>query len=511
MCFHFLNVEATDNYLTLKLHYGGVFTKVPGRKYINDFFSVHDVNEMVRDIGYFTKTPLCYQYCKPKICLDYGLMPLGNDHVVLTMMAYIPTHREISVYIETGETTTFIYFKSPSKVIIEELDEPTQVHVVVSPEMDKDIKWFKEGEGSCISQSSQVINPQVEAFVEVVIEGVGTQGEKGDEVNVVTQDDGGKQDETATFYNVIQPDEDEITQLHYNSEGESDESSSFVLDEGWGEGEGDYNRQDEIGEEGEDSIDSDFYVQDSNLNFDVDVDMNEFMSAVDVDEHGILLIDVDGGDYAGFVEDERKTMLMELNRPSSCSEGVVHVKAFKVGQLFKTKEEVESFVSLHAVNSRRGLYLAKNNIIRVRVTCKGVVGESGEDSGGPSTRSKLRSKCKSVINKQATCPWAVQISRSNENEDWMTRSVKSCTSKRYTNILQQIQSNSSIDIKQSFDSNQSATRRINIENAIGHVEDYCLELSNTNPRTTVRLDVQLEGNSSSTTRVFRRIYVCLGE
>ncbi|KAL4565197.1 hypothetical protein LXL04_029282 [Taraxacum kok-saghyz] len=27
--------EATDNYFTLKLHYGGVFTKVPGRKYKN--------------------------------------------------------------------------------------------------------------------------------------------------------------------------------------------------------------------------------------------------------------------------------------------------------------------------------------------------------------------------------------------------------------------------------------------------------------------------------------------
>ncbi|KAL4556443.1 hypothetical protein LXL04_039095 [Taraxacum kok-saghyz] len=27
--------EVTDNYFTLKLHYGGVFTKVLGRKYIN--------------------------------------------------------------------------------------------------------------------------------------------------------------------------------------------------------------------------------------------------------------------------------------------------------------------------------------------------------------------------------------------------------------------------------------------------------------------------------------------
>ena len=229
-----MNVEATDNYFTLKLHYGGVFTKVPGRKYKNgnvayfdfvdiDLFSVHDINEMVRDIGYLTETPLFYQYCKPNICLDYGLMPLGNDQDVLTMTAYIPRHREISVYIETGETTTFIYDKSPSKVIIEELDEPTQV----SPEMDPGIKWSRGGKGSCskklklvdhlaessqpqsqvindgvwdpngkylvpfvstqVSQLSQAINPQVEALVEVVVEGVGTEPEKGDEVNMVTE------------------------------------------------------------------------------------------------------------------------------------------------------------------------------------------------------------------------------------------------------------------------------------------------------------------------------------
>ncbi|CAI9277512.1 unnamed protein product [Lactuca saligna] len=39
---------------------------------------------------------------------------------------------------------------------------------------------------------------------------------------------------------------------------------------------------------GDDSDDSDYIVHDSNLQFDVDVDMSEFQSVVDVDEHGIL-------------------------------------------------------------------------------------------------------------------------------------------------------------------------------------------------------------------------------
>ncbi|KAL4566631.1 hypothetical protein LXL04_030751 [Taraxacum kok-saghyz] len=535
--------EATDNYFTLKLHYGGVFTKVPGRKYKNgnvayfdfvdiDLFSVHDINEMVRDIGYLTETPLFYQYCKPNICLDYGLMPLGNDQDVLTMTAYIPTHREISVYIETGETTTFIYDKSPSKVIIEELDEPTQV----SPEMDPVIKWSRGGKGSCskklklvdhlaessqpqsqvindgvwdpngkdlvpvvstqVSQVSQVISPQVEALVEVVVQGVGKEPEKGaepdkgDEVNVVNEpvvdevviedvdpDIGsgneqilGQQVENDMFAELedmvghdysmighidaqellIEPTEDEIT---HEEQGE---------EEGEGEGVGDCEGEGE----GEDSRDTDYFEQDSNLHFDVDVDEHGILSGAknvesfDNLDDELRPVDLDGGQFAGFAQDERKRMLMELNRPSTCSEGVVHTKPFIACQLFKTKEDVKSLVRLHAVNSRRALHLAKNDKIRVRITCKGVVGESGDGSGGPATRSKVKGKGKGVINNQSKCPWAVQISRSNENEDWMvktvndhhkclqTRDVKSCTSKFLAdNIFQQIQSNPSIPIK----------------------------------------------------------------
>ncbi|KAL4583805.1 hypothetical protein LXL04_008389 [Taraxacum kok-saghyz] len=145
--------------------------------------------------------------------------------------------------------------------------------------------------------SSQVINPQVEAFVEIVVECVVNEGEKGDEVNVVTQGDGDEQSlgqhvdndmfaklgdmmdhdysliaEIDAQYNVIQPDEDEITQGGVKVKVKKMRQLRNVI----------------MGEEGEDSVDGDFYVQDSNLHFDVDADMSEFMSAVDVDEHGIL-------------------------------------------------------------------------------------------------------------------------------------------------------------------------------------------------------------------------------
>ncbi|XP_076900040.1 protein FAR1-RELATED SEQUENCE 6-like [Bidens hawaiensis] len=42
------------------------------------------------------------------------------------------------------------------------------------------------------------------------------------------------------------------------------------------------------------------------------------------------------------------------------------------------------------------------------------------------------------------------------------------------------------------------------------LRDYCAKLMRSNPRTTVKIDVEREFNPSSTTRQFKRIYICLG-
>ncbi|CAI9277817.1 unnamed protein product [Lactuca saligna] len=100
---------------------------------------------------------------------------------------------------------------------------------------------------------------------------------------------------------------------------------------------------------GDDSDDSDYIVHESNLQFDVDVDMSEFQSSVDVDEHGILnkqtesigndivdeeleVIQSDYYQYAGIYEDERTKMLKELSRSSPCLHGEIHLKPYRVGQ-----------------------------------------------------------------------------------------------------------------------------------------------------------------------------------
>ncbi|CAI9293827.1 unnamed protein product [Lactuca saligna] len=81
---------------------------------------------------------------------------------------------------------------------------------------------------------------------------------------------------------------------------------------------------------GDDSDDSEYNVDESNIQFDVDVDMSEFHNVVDVDEHGILnnhskdegidmvddeleVIATDDYQFAGFHEDDTKRLLKELS------------------------------------------------------------------------------------------------------------------------------------------------------------------------------------------------------
>ncbi|CAI9296968.1 unnamed protein product [Lactuca saligna] len=96
---------------------------------------------------------------------------------------------------------------------------------------------------------------------------------------------------------------------------------------------------------GDDSDDSKYNMDESNIQFDVDVNMREFHNAVDVDEHGILnnhskdegndmvddeleVIATDDYQFAGFHEDDKKRLLKELSKSSTCSHGEVHVKPF---------------------------------------------------------------------------------------------------------------------------------------------------------------------------------------
>nr|KAJ0187464.1 hypothetical protein LSAT_V11C900468320 [Lactuca sativa] len=124
---------------SVRLHHGGQFTKFPGRKYIKgkqnyvdlldiDTFSIHDIDEMMEELGYIDsdQTLLYYHFLRPFGDLDFGLFALGSDQDVHHLGTYVANHKLIDVYIEHGKTNLHTYSMSPNpnKVKIIEIKEP---------------------------------------------------------------------------------------------------------------------------------------------------------------------------------------------------------------------------------------------------------------------------------------------------------------------------------------------------------------------------------------------------
>ncbi|GKD58647.1 hypothetical protein Tco_1296156 [Tanacetum coccineum] len=89
---------------------------------INEFF-IHDLNEMMVQLGYGLADLMYNHFLRPRLSLDYGLHPLTGNADVLELRKYVKDNKIILVYIEHGSTTVEIMFATPKKgVVIEEVN-----------------------------------------------------------------------------------------------------------------------------------------------------------------------------------------------------------------------------------------------------------------------------------------------------------------------------------------------------------------------------------------------------
>ncbi|GJU60036.1 hypothetical protein Tco_1237802, partial [Tanacetum coccineum] len=110
-----------ESLLSLKVNYAGCFTESPGRSYVNGYFAffdcidideflVHELNDMVKKIGFSGKTIMYCSFLKPDMNLDNGLYALENDEDARRMAKYIRLgYKMIEVFIEHEKTTVFTY------------------------------------------------------------------------------------------------------------------------------------------------------------------------------------------------------------------------------------------------------------------------------------------------------------------------------------------------------------------------------------------------------------------
>ncbi|KAK9049348.1 hypothetical protein SSX86_031684 [Deinandra increscens subsp. villosa] len=231
---------------------------------------------------------------------------------------------------------------------------------------------------------------------------------------------------------------------------------------------------------------------------------------------------------------------------------------FFIGQIFGSREEVNDLVNKHAVETKWNIVFKKIDNDRVRAVCKGIVNvfKGGQDGIviGPKKSETGPSESSQAHDSQASCnegeevvkcPWVLYVPKlKNQEGTWRVTTYCSehkCTPTRDLTafnteflvkeewVVSKMESNPKISIKamqqelqaryqlrvsriQAHRSKSRATDllRGNFADQYQRLRDYTLELKSKNPGTTVHIEVEPEQNPDSPTRVFKRIYICLG-
>ncbi|GKE81894.1 hypothetical protein Tco_1551894 [Tanacetum coccineum] len=152
----------------------------------------------------------------------------------------------------------------------------------------------------------------------------------------------------------------------------------------------------------EESDDTDFNVDLEDRIEDVEVDMVEDTQPVEAEVFEDLdLKDFDSASDPDDIDSNRKKALKMLARKHKPVDGNIYSDNFYCGQTFANKELIKGMVSRLAVENRRQLWLSKNDKVRVRAQCRGIVPTFSNDDGsqfgpngpsgssGPSGKSKL--------------------------------------------------------------------------------------------------------------------------
>ncbi|GJV65473.1 hypothetical protein Tco_1476301 [Tanacetum coccineum] len=529
--------DANANMFSLKIHHGGVFVGFPERRYVNgqeayidlidiDTFSVLELSSFMKELGYTHGRPMFYHFRVPNNDLDYGLKALACDEDVISLSKHVGEHKLINVYIEHDLTRLNINFTSP---LVAELDND------FDPFLGLDDIIGNQNLGKVMDDC--VTRKTDKGKEKMVDDCVTTEANKGnkrvvdDGENSNDSDDSQDGDFMVDKENMVDEVEVDMQNYYLNIDPQVEfpgcSSHSAINNE---------------------AKDVDKYVE--------VIDNDSFDSS-----------ESDEGD------DIRKRKLKELRKNNTCDDNLNEIPFF-CGQRFGSSNEVKLLVKKHSLETRRELKLVKNDKERVRAICFGTIPvfSDGPNDGGPSNIGcssivPINIGCSSIepINtgakpsskkqkKEGTgrvfkdkpqgnqCPWILHVSKLKEDETWVVKTfndVHKCLQQRNVKaatagflsqqIIDQVEVNPEIPVKAIQDQLQKKYR-LDVSKMIAfgakskayaHVRgdyreqykvlrNYCLELSHKNPGTTVRIEVEREEDQNVETRVFKRIYICLG-
>ncbi|CAI9280927.1 unnamed protein product [Lactuca saligna] len=294
------------------------------------------------------------------------------------------------VYTKHGNTRLHTYFMSPNKVTLDKINEP------ISPKPNRN--FFTSTEvGSCSRKLDLNENYDFSRsivafghFVGYVVKDVGVKVayEKLNKVQDVSVQAIGEK--LGIPIDTLSKDFDPFFYTYHNDYQLVEEKDL----EYWGDRVV-HNEEirdvisDESSTDGSISEDSDFLVDQLNMVKDVEVYMKGFHSGVEnfpnLDNHqsfnvpdvivdeDLEVIDTQLFESAGVQEDERNKLIRSLNKPTTCSSGVVHETAFHMSQIFKSKTEVKAYIKCIQFKLGQTFTLKKKMIKKIREKCRGVV------------------------------------------------------------------------------------------------------------------------------------------
>ena len=553
---YFPNTENEPNLFSLKVNHGGHFTYFPGPKRTRaprrvykdgeadwfddvdaDGFSVIEVTGMLKELGYVNPKMKVY-FKRPTQDLDNGLEPLFKDVDVLDMISYVNKFKLMEVFVEHHVDTT----------VIENVD--------LDPANDG-----LGNENVDLGQSSE---PRPRPSPSPIV----------DEFDPLfsypaTNNDMGQSSEPTHSPNETSDGREGSDRSDSNDESEGSDRSKSNDDSEEDSEDSDFecDLEDQINDP---DVDMEFFRKNTDPSVEwvgsAELDPSEVEADVDIEYEECDLEDFDSEIDSDDDEAERKRALRKLAKSHKPVDGNVYTENFYVSQTFANKELIKEMMTRIAVNQRRQIYLTKNDKGRVRAECRGLVptfsnsGPSGTNvdglsegqSEGPSVSQgtnvqdsnvkKTKKKGCKAVGVELKCPWLLHCQKPKGEGTWYvkifqdnhtclkSRTVPKCTASFLAKEIEQtIKPNPKIPISALKDqltkkyelglSKQKIFRAKQMaeEKVIGdhtkqyaQLRQYCLELKEKNPNTTVKIDVERTFEPDSQTRKFRRIYVCLG-
>ncbi|GJT01185.1 hypothetical protein Tco_0822354 [Tanacetum coccineum] len=519
-----LTYDNAPNMFSIRIHHGGKFQRYPGRMYVSgrvdifdmvdiDLFTVVALNMMVLKLGYTGKSePMFYNYLKPLTSLDEGLYALACEEDVRCLGTLVRSFKLIEVYIEHGVTALDSYLRAPRfRATLEEITDEAGSIAANRNEKMLLLTWHESSETTkepvCESVTPSSL-PQHDSstpckdsvcFADVAGGGVDSLGLSDDESFGVDDMD----------LNLNEPLNLNVSQVETQSKLPVSREPDVGIDTAY-ETEYDVQYSEDAGtDDDDDDVDEDFLVDEENEIVEPDVDVNLFGISMDLpfDNIGITNLvpddvlegeDMDVINADGFDSDPGN------DEEKNC-------RKRRLAELRNEIEEAQDRVYLHSIENKRNLKLYRNNGVWIRARCDGKVhvftmsqctGLTGPNRGmeaglsrssGPTTSSK-KGRIQEKTNSQ-TIGWI--------NSDIPLKAVQD-----------QLQHELEVQISMSktFRAKAKAEREIKGDRVLQYsmLTDYVVELHSTNPNTTVKIAVERNTDPSLPTRVFQRIYICLG-